>query len=85
MQFGRSQLGWRLHNADALLYTPLFKFGYLERIHIIKHGEVTKRWESFKEELFAKQDGFVQKKDCKTSAKAIREQWEGRIEQFIIK
>jgi hypothetical protein len=78
----KAQLGWRGANSDEQLYSPLFKFGYFEQMHLIKHGEMTKKWEKFKEDLFEKQDGFVQRKELKTSAKSIKQQWDGRIEQF---
>ena len=39
-----SQLGWRLPNADDVLFEPLFRRGYAERLHILPHGEVTNKW-----------------------------------------
>lgn len=74
------QLGWRKDTADELLFTPLFRFAYLEEMHRIPHGEVTNKWKSFVDDLFMKQDGFVGSE--KTSVTAIRDQWEYRIEKF---
>ena len=71
----KAQLGWRGANSDEQLYGPLFKFGYFEQMHLlIKYGEMTKKWEKFKEDLFEKQDGFFQRKELKTSAKSIKQQ-----------
>lgn len=74
------QLGWSLPTADMLLYTPLFRFGYLEEMHLVPHGEVTKRWSIFVDKLFTSQNGFIGHK--KTSLKSIRDQWYRRIESF---
>jgi hypothetical protein len=78
----KPQLGWRGPNADELLYTPLFKFGYHERIHLVKYGEVGTAWDKFVDDVFEKQDGFVHKKELKGSVKSIKDQWIGRIDQF---
>jgi len=78
--FNKPQVGWRLPDADAELFTPLFKFGYHEGMHKKHFGKTKERWEKFVNDLFATQEGFVGKE--KTSVKAVRNQWDARIERF---
>jgi hypothetical protein len=77
------QKGWRLPTADELLYGPLFRFGYLEGMHLIPHRETLKKWNEFNKFLHDKdngQDGF--RGDEVPSVQSIRAQWEGRIQKF---
>ena len=76
----KKQLGWRLQTADEQLFTPLFRFAYLEKMHLIPCGEVTKRCEKIVDNLFATQQGFIGNE--KTSVRSIRDQFDARIEAF---
>ena len=76
----KKQLGWRLQTADEQLFTPLFRFAHLERMHLIPYGEVTKRCEKFVDDLFATRQAFIGSE--KTSVKSIRDQFDARIEAF---
>ena len=79
-QVNKPQVGWRSYDADAELFTPMFKFGYCEEMHKKHFGKTKEKWEKFVSDLFATQDGFVGKE--KTSVKALRNQWDARIDRF---
>ena len=80
----KPQLGWRnVANRDKLLYEPLFKLAFHEKMHIIGHGEVTAKWVQFVKDLFDRTPGFYGKE--MVSVKSIRQQFDARIEQFKIK
>jgi len=66
----KPQVGWRSHDADAELFTPMFRFGYHEGMHKKHHGKTKDKWEKFVSDLFATQDGFIGKE--KTTVKALR-------------
>ena len=76
----KPQVGWRHPNADKDLMAEMFRFGYVKRIHLAPHGKVTEIWTNFIEELFNTQEGFMGKE--KTSVRAVRQQWDARIELF---
>ena len=76
----KPQVGWRHPNADQDLYAGLFRFGYHERIHNAPHGKVTEHQTKFVNDLFNTQEGFMGKE--KTSVRAVRQQWDARIESF---
>jgi len=76
----KPQVGWRSHDADAELFTPMFRFGYHEGMHKKHHGKTKDKWEKFVSDLFATQDGFIGKE--KTTVKALRNQWDARIDRF---
>jgi hypothetical protein len=76
----KSQMGWRLPNSDEALYSPLFRLGYSEKMHLIPHGEVGPKWNSFVNKLFDTQQGFIGRE--RGSTNSIRTQWDGRIETF---
>lgn len=75
-----SQLGWRLPNADEVLFEPLFRRGYEEHLHILPHGEVTSKWISFVDNLYETEEGFIGKE--KKSVKSVKEQWDLKIRRF---
>lgn len=77
------QKGWRASNADELLYTPLFRFGYVEGMHLISHGDSVKKWTNFNLALHDKetgQDGF--RGEEVPSFQSIQAQWKQRITKF---
>ena len=76
----KPQVGWRHPNADQDLFAVLFRFGYHERIHTAPHGKVLEHWTKFVDDLFNTQEGFMGKE--KTSVRAVRQQWDARIESF---
>jgi len=80
MNFRKPQVGWRHPGADEELYTPLFKFGYHERMHLLPHGKVIEHWTKFVDDLFLTQEGFIGKE--KVTVRAVRQQWDARIESF---
>jgi len=61
----KPQVGWRSHDADAELFTPMFRFGYHEGMHKKHHGKTKDKWEKFVSDLFATQDGFIGKRPFK--------------------
>jgi len=70
MNFRKPQVGWRHPCADEELYTPLFKFGYHERMHLLPHGKVTEHRTIFFDDLFLTQEGFIGKE--KVTVRAVR-------------
>ena len=68
----KTHLGWRAENADDLLCTPLFKFAYQEKMHVL-HGEKGSKLLKFVNDLFLKQEGFFGKEQT-TSVNAIQKQ-----------
>jgi len=76
----KPQVGWRHPNADRNLMADMFRFGYVKRIHLASHGKVTEQWTNFVEDLFNTQEAFMNKE--KTTVRAIRQQWDARIELF---
>ena len=76
----KPQVGWRHPNADRDLYADMFRFGYVKRIHLAAHGKVTEQWANFVEDLFNTQEAFMNKE--KTTVRAVRQQWDARIELF---
>jgi len=73
-------LCWRAPDADVELFTDLFRFGYHEGMHKRAFGKTKDKWEKFTEDLFATQQGFIGKD--KITVKALRNQWDARIEKF---
>jgi len=73
-------LCWRAPDADAELFTDLFRYGYHEGMHKRAFGKTKDKWEKFTEDLFATQQGFIGKD--KITVKALRNQWDARIEKF---
>ena len=61
----------------------MFKFGYLKGIHKKNFGTTKEKWEKFVHDLFTTQDGFIGKE--KISVKAVRNQWDARIDRFKAK
>jgi hypothetical protein len=45
--FIKPQVGWKSHDADAELFTPMFRFGYHEGMHKKHHGKTKDKWEKF--------------------------------------
>jgi len=76
----KPQVGWRHPNADRDLMADMFRFGYVKRIHLASHGKVTEQWTNFVEDLFNTQEAFMNKE--KTTVRAVRQQWDARIELF---
>ena len=73
-------LCWRAPDADVELFTDLFRYGYHEGMHKRAFGKTKDKWEKFTEDLFATQQGFIGKD--KITVKALRNQWDARIEKF---
>ena len=67
-------LCWRAPDADVELFTDLFRYGYHEGMHKRAFGKTKD------EDLFATQQGFIGKE--KINVKALRNQWDARIERF---
>jgi len=65
----KPQVGWRSHDANAELFTPIFRFGYHEGMHKKHHGKTKDKWEKFVSDLFATQDGFID--NCEGSSKSM--------------
>lgn len=76
----KPQVGWRHPTADQDLFTDMFKLGYVKRIHLAPHGKVTEQWTNFVDDLFITQEAFMGKE--KTTVRAVRQQWDARIESF---
>jgi hypothetical protein len=76
----KPQVGWRHPTADQDLMTDMFKYGYVQRIHLAPHGKVTEQWTKFVDDLFITQEAFIGKE--KTTVRAVRQQWDARIESF---
>ena len=73
-------LCWRAPDADVELFTDLFRYGYQEGMHKRAFGKTKDKQEKFTEDLFATQQGFIGKD--KITVKALRNQWDARIEKF---
>ena len=71
-----TQLGRRKSDSDEILYLPMFRFGYVMKIHLAKHGDKEKEWKAFVEALF-NQESFMGKQKCSTQS--IKDQWNTRI------
>ena len=77
----KPQLQWNKPTAEIELYEPLFKYAYLQKMHLIfPPRNVLDLWDEFTIKLFSTQDAFSKFEVITTES--LRLQFNSRIQFF---